>query len=1091
MKKSKIQKIIVFLTIIFSLNLNAKNIYVSKKGNDSNPGTEAKPYKTISKASSVAQPGDLVIIGEGTYEEVIKPARSGRAGQPITYIAKGSEKVIVSAMQALSGWTSDGGGRWKTTVNWDLGQRNFVMQGKTVLDLARWPNNTDGDRFTLNSLRNDGGSQDQVSRNAYLTDREIPNWNWSNGGSIMFYGDRPGSGWTTWRAWIKNESSGRVTFDAIKNAGWIISAHPPGDKGDYYLEGIKEALDYQNEWYFNSNNKTLFVKLPGNAQPQNGAVKMARRTITADLQNRNYIHLENIALFGGNVLIKGTGNKLNRVTLFYGSMTRGISPGFNSGINAVDIKSGSRNTIIENSEIGFGDATGIWDAGSSSIIRNNYIHDFDFLGSYDAPIMARGGSNTKILRNHIARGGRDAIQIVNKNSEVAWNDVSRSNLIADDCALIYTINKGLNMDIHHNWFHDAEGRGKLKKAAGIYLDNDAENVRVYRNVVWNVEWTNVQINWNGKDIDIFNNTLVKAKGGTMGAWHKKGTKFTNVKVWNNITDRNATDQGGNQETEGTWEPQSNKQNNLIDKASFINHSNNNFGLKSRGKAVDFGRVINGYTDSYKGKSPDVGAYEVGDNWVPGPNWDITQGPTGQGCYGLPGESCSDSNVNDLIELVNVPSTLLTADSYTVDVTYEAAKDREIQVGFWSSTGWIASSTTQTVSAGKGTKSITVQLPKPTEPGTGYIFKAHIRPVGGTWQQALKWTQVDNITIEAVPQFKDEVSFNDPKTTIVSADSYEFNIAYEASTNRELIVEFWSSLGWVAQQKEVVAAGKGIKSITVKLPSKPAPGIGYVYKAHIRPIGTTWREALKWANVNNITVTAENTQLIANGTYYIGSSENDQRLLSRALEKHSAIMHYPGNFDDQKWIFEHKGDNVYVIKNKGTNRYLEVPFGSCVNGANVATWTDATDAHKQWKAVSNGNGIFGLKPMHCIQKSLDRAAGATNANAQLWDYNSGNRNQKWKIVPADNILSKSAVTREVASFDAKKLIIAPNPVKEALVLYNLNTFSDIRILDLRGQEVMSKRIKEKNDENIIDVSGLESGVYFIVINNGPAVKILKE
>ncbi|WP_066314095.1 RICIN domain-containing protein [Aquimarina aggregata] len=446
---------------------------------------------------------------------------------------------------------------------------------------------------------------------------------------------------------------------------------------------------------------------------------------------------------------------------------------------------------------------------------------------------------------------------------------------------------------------------------------------------------------------------------------------------------------------------------------------------------------------------------------------------------------------DTISFSNINSVLQVADSYTVDVDYEAAKNREIQVGFWSSTGWIASSAVQTVSAGKGTKSITVQLPKPTEPGTGYVFKAHIRPVGGTWQEALKWAQVNSITIEAVPQFKDEVSFKDPKTTIISADSYNFDIGYEASTNRELVVEFWSSLGWVAQQKEVVTAGKGVKSITVKLPSKPAPGTGYVYKTHIRPIGTTWREALQWDTVNGITVIAENTQLIANGTYYISSSENSQRLLSRALEKHSAVMRNPGNFEDQKWIFEHKGDDVYTIKNKGTNRYLEVPFGSCVNGANVATWTDATDAHKQWKAVSNGNGIFGLKPMHCIQKSLDRAAGATNANAQLWDYNSGNRNQKWKIVPADNTLSKSAVTREVASFDAKKLIIAPNPVKEALVLYNLNTFSDIRILDLRGQEVMSKRIKEKNDENIIDVSGLESGVYFIVINNGPAVKILKE
>ncbi|WP_054850779.1 RICIN domain-containing protein [Olleya sp. ITB9] len=663
MKLINVFKGVITLVVLFSFSrIHAQRIYVSKTGDDANPGTVNQPFKTIAKASAVANPGNTIVIGEGTYEETIKPSKSGTPGNPIVYTSKQGEKVIISAMQALSGWTSDGGSIWKTTVNWDLEQRNFVIRGATVLDLARWPNNTDGDRFTLNSLRNEGGSQDEVSINAFLTDGDIPNWPWSKGGSIMFYGDRSGSGWTTWRARIKNQSSGRVTFDAVKNQNWIITAHPPGDKGDYYLEGIKEALDYQNEWYFDANTNTLFVQLPGGVKPNDGEVQMAKRRVTADLENRNYIHIENLALFGGTVSIKGNGNNLKGVKVLYGSMTRGISPNFNSGINAVDIKYGSKNTIIENSEVGFGDGTGVWDSGDATIIRNNYIHDFDFLGSYDAPVMARG-KNTKVLRNNISRGGRDGIQITSKNSEVAWNDISYSNLIADDCGLLYTINKGLNMDIHHNWFHDAESRGELKKAAGIYLDNDAENVRVYRNVVWNVEWTNIQINWNGKDIDIFNNTLVKADGGTMGAWHKAGTAFTNVKVWNNITDTYRTDQGGNQETEGTWEPQSDKQNNLVDQTSFINFNANNYRLNNGTLAVDAGRVISGYTNGFIGAAPDVGAYEVGDNWVPGPNWNIIQGPTGI-CYDLPGESCNtgvednvrpDANLADGVYYIQNPT----------------------------------------------------------------------------------------------------------------------------------------------------------------------------------------------------------------------------------------------------------------------------------------------------------------------------------------------------------------------------------------------------------------------------------------------------
>ncbi|GJM60253.1 right-handed parallel beta-helix repeat-containing protein [Persicobacter diffluens] len=629
--------------LLITPHLNyARDIYVTKDGQDTNDGSESAPYLTLKKASETAQPGDIVYIGEGTYEECLSPQQSGTAGNPIIYQAIDGQKVIISAMQALEGWSSDGGNIYKTQTDWDLGQRNFVMNGDQVLDLARWPNNTDGDRFTLNSLRNEGGSGEDVMVDAYLLHSEIPNWDWSNGGSVMFYGDRPGSGWTTWRAWIKSQSAGRINFDAIKNQSWIISAHPPKDLGDYFLEGIKEALDYDNEWYFDANTKTLYVILPGGAQPEDGAVAMARREKTIDLKGKNYIHVKNLAVFGGSIEIEGQNNQLQGITSLYGSMTRGITPDFNSKVNAINVAWNSSNTLIEKCEVGFGDGSGIWDSGSGTTIKNCYIHDFNMLGSYDAPLMVRGQNNAKVFNNTVTRGGRDALQIISKGSEVAYNDFSYSNLIADDCALLYTIGANLNMDIHHNWFHDASSRGKLYKAAGIYMDNDAGNVRVYRNVVWNVSWTNIQINWDGTDIDIFNNTLLKADKGTMGAWHKPGTEFTNVKVWNNISDQRSSDADGNQPTGDNWEPQSDKQNNLNDNTSFTDYFNNDFTLKSNGRAIDFGREIDGYTDGFVGNAPDAGAYEYGDNWVPGVDWDIYKGVQNNGCYGLPGEACGSN-----------------------------------------------------------------------------------------------------------------------------------------------------------------------------------------------------------------------------------------------------------------------------------------------------------------------------------------------------------------------------------------------------------------------------------------------------------------
>jgi len=52
---------------------------------DANPGTEAKPWKTIQHAADTAQAGDTVCVMEGRYAERVTLKKSGAAGQPITF----------------------------------------------------------------------------------------------------------------------------------------------------------------------------------------------------------------------------------------------------------------------------------------------------------------------------------------------------------------------------------------------------------------------------------------------------------------------------------------------------------------------------------------------------------------------------------------------------------------------------------------------------------------------------------------------------------------------------------------------------------------------------------------------------------------------------------------------------------------------------------------------------------------------------------------------------------------------------------------------------------------------------------------------
>ena len=73
------------------------DIYVAKTGLDTNPGTAASPYLTVSKAATVAVAGDVVYIGQGVYEETLTPANSGTSGNPIIFQSEPGDEVQMIA----------------------------------------------------------------------------------------------------------------------------------------------------------------------------------------------------------------------------------------------------------------------------------------------------------------------------------------------------------------------------------------------------------------------------------------------------------------------------------------------------------------------------------------------------------------------------------------------------------------------------------------------------------------------------------------------------------------------------------------------------------------------------------------------------------------------------------------------------------------------------------------------------------------------------------------------------------------------------------------------------------------------------------
>jgi hypothetical protein len=86
------------------------------KGADTNPGTQADPFKTLQHAISVLKPGDTLYLHGGTYYETLATGLSGEKTRPITIRAFPGELVVIDGgyrefvEQPVESWEPVSGG---------------------------------------------------------------------------------------------------------------------------------------------------------------------------------------------------------------------------------------------------------------------------------------------------------------------------------------------------------------------------------------------------------------------------------------------------------------------------------------------------------------------------------------------------------------------------------------------------------------------------------------------------------------------------------------------------------------------------------------------------------------------------------------------------------------------------------------------------------------------------------------------------------------------------------------------------------------------------------------------------------------------
>ncbi|MEX0321648.1 MAG: right-handed parallel beta-helix repeat-containing protein [Puniceicoccaceae bacterium] len=619
---------------LFSSSVSATEYHVDQSASsNTQDGSVNHPFHTIQQAADVMVAGDSCYIHHGIYREKVIPANSGTASEPITYRAFEDEYVVISGTELVYGWQVHEGSIYRAeNVSMTRGDQNMLYYDASAQQLARWPNDLDGDPYTFDAYKivtTAGTFSD-----SYVTHPDIPDY-WSDGGVMHWLGAH--SGCAVQRLITGYDPvTNRLSFTTFPSA-WPFGTHSPtrwenGHRGIFYLLNHLEALDAPGEWYYDSATESLYFYAPEGVDPSSGIAEFAARDRTLDCR-RNYIHFENLNFFGAPLQINGNHCQFSNIRVRHcvaGLITD--ESGATAGGAAVLIY--GDHVRIQDSLVEEGSATGI-NIGMNAefaVVENCVVRNFNTQGNHCDPIRC-SGANALVTRNRIHGSARDVTRVTGNDSEFSYNHVFDGNLACADGGLFYVTGNSVprNIELHHNWFHDAyspEYAGK--KATGIYLDNDSAGYIVHHNVVWDVKWGGLHFNWTAIENQIYNNTFWNVGEGEAQilCWVpvRNGTR-TDVRdniLYNNLSDvRPWWDSG-----DGPYEEDETLDNDFAFNAQvadppFVSIPERNFMLASAvPELVDQGTAVPGITDGYQGSAPDVGAYEFGGEfWIPGPDWE--------------------------------------------------------------------------------------------------------------------------------------------------------------------------------------------------------------------------------------------------------------------------------------------------------------------------------------------------------------------------------------------------------------------------------------------------------------------------------------
>lgn len=258
----------------------------------------------------------------------------------------------------------------------------------------------------------------------------------------------------------------------------------------YYLENKLEFLTAQNEWYFDQENKYLYVRLNNDVNPNNVVIRSKIQTYALKLTNHN-ITLSNISFFGNTFLGDKNNLNINQCNFLYPNCyARSINKiNYDNTDDSYDsttmIKSGT-NCRVYQCVFKYTDGIAIEMWGGSNTLEDCYFSYIDKtvanLSSVMTSVRLNGSSN--ILKNNtFYKTGASSTLNPGDEAIIEYNNLSNSGYLQSDGAMIHVmVNQQTNVKIRFNWCFDT-----IKYGIRFDGEGGGHTGYIHHNIVWNCE----------------------------------------------------------------------------------------------------------------------------------------------------------------------------------------------------------------------------------------------------------------------------------------------------------------------------------------------------------------------------------------------------------------------------------------------------------------------------------------------------------------------------------------------------------------------------------------------------------------------------